>query len=82
MVRWQKPLELYNRIILPFTDEDDLVLDPFMGSGSLGLWCKRSYRDFVGIEQDKEIYDLAVNCVERGEGMDYQLNFSDLAMED
>jgi DNA modification methylase len=59
LVRWQKPQKLYDRIITPFTDEEDLVLDPFMGSGSLGLWAKRNFRHYVGIENDPEVFELA-----------------------
>lgn len=59
-IRWQKPLKLYDRIILPFTDELDLVVDPFMGSGSLGKWCKQNNRDYIGIELDEKIYKIAL----------------------
>ena len=54
----QMPLEVMKRIvgILPpnFT-----VLDPFMGSGTTGLACKLLNIDFIGIELDKEYYDIA-----------------------
>lgn len=59
LLRWQKPLRLYDRIILPFTDDGDLVIDPFMGSGSLGKWCKLNNRDYIGIEMDPEVFKLA-----------------------
>ena len=59
LVRWQKPLRLYDRIIAPFTDEGNWVLDLFAGTGSLGLWCKQNNRNYVGVEYDKEIYELA-----------------------
>jgi DNA modification methylase len=65
LVRWQKPLKLYDRIISPFTDENDLVLDPFMGSGSLGYWCKNNNRKYVGIESDREVFGLAKANIER-----------------
>ena len=35
------------------------VLDPFMGSGTTGLACKLLNIDFIGIELDKEYYDIA-----------------------
>lgn len=60
LIRWQKPLKLYDRIILPFSDISDRILDPFMGSGSLALWCRRNYRSYTGIEIDSEVYNLAV----------------------
>ena len=59
LVRWQKPQELYQRLMLPFTDEGDLIVDPFAGTGSLGLWAKRNNRNYVGIENDKEVFKLA-----------------------
>jgi adenine specific DNA methylase Mod len=59
LVRWQKPVRLFDRIIAPFTDEHDIVLDPFMGVGSLGEWCIKNNRDYVGIEYDKEVFGLA-----------------------
>lgn len=80
LVRWQKPLKLYDRIVAPFTDEEDLVLDPFCGSGSLGLWCKRNFRDYVGIEQDPEVFKLAQKNVEGEAEIDYQLSFNDLSL--
>jgi DNA modification methylase len=59
LIRWQKPQKLYDRIILPFTDEEDLILDPFMGSGSLGCWSIKNYRDYVGLENDYDVFKLA-----------------------
>lgn len=62
-IRWQKPLKLYDRIVAPFTDELDKILDPFMGSGSLGLWCKRNNRHYFGIERDENTYRIAVENI-------------------
>jgi len=62
-IRWQKPLKLINRLFLPFTDEGDLILDPFMGSGTSAKWCKNNNRDFIGIESNKEIYEIARNTL-------------------
>jgi site-specific DNA-methyltransferase (adenine-specific) len=59
-IQWQKPLKLMNRLLLPFTDEQDIVLDPFMGTGTTGVWCERNDRRFIGIEQDPEIYEIAL----------------------
>jgi DNA modification methylase len=59
LAKWQKPLKLYSRIILPFCDEGDFVLDPFMGVGTLAKWCSDNNRDYLGIEKDKEVFELA-----------------------
>lgn len=59
-VRWQKPRKLYDRIILPFSDKFDNILDPFMGIGSLAKWCRDNNRNYLGVENEEEIYKLAV----------------------
>lgn len=58
-IRWQKPYELMNRLLSPFTDEGDWLLDNFMGSGVLGKWSRKNSRNYVGIEYDKEVFKLA-----------------------
>jgi DNA modification methylase len=58
-IQWQKPEWLMERIMLPFTDEGDTVLDLFMGSGTMKVVCKRHNRNYVGIELDKSIFQLA-----------------------
>ncbi len=65
LLKWQKPQKLFDRIILPFTDEGDWLLDPYMGSGSLEKWSFLNNRNCIGIEFDKEVYELAkVNIYE------------------
>ena len=63
-VQWQKPLKLMDRLLLPVTDEGDVVLDCFMGSGTTGVWCKKTNRSFIGIENDPEIFQLAKDRIE------------------
>lgn len=58
-IRWQKSMALLNRLCLPFTDEEDYILDPFMGSGSLGKWCKQNNRNYMGLEIDPNIFAIA-----------------------
>lgn len=55
----QKPVELLEYLIKTYTDEDDLVLDFTMGSGSTGVACQNLNRDFIGIELNKEYYEIA-----------------------
>jgi len=50
----QKPLRLLERILLAASNEGDLVLDPFMGSGTTALAALRTHRRFIGIEIEKE----------------------------
>ncbi|MBQ8481230.1 MAG: site-specific DNA-methyltransferase [Alphaproteobacteria bacterium] len=55
----QKPLDLLERIILACTNEDDLILDPFMGSGTTGVAAVKLNRKFVGIEKESDFVALA-----------------------
>lgn len=55
----QKPLEIIERLILGFTNEGDIILDPFAGSGTLCLVCQKHNRMTLGIENNKEYFDLA-----------------------
>lgn len=54
----EKPVDLLSRIIEKFSD-GGVVLDPFAGSGTTGLACKQTGRDFIGIEIDEEYYNIA-----------------------
>jgi len=58
-IRWQKPLKLMRRLMLPFLDNGDKVLDPFMGVASTGIVAKEIGCSFVGIELDEIPYKLA-----------------------
>ena len=55
----QKPLSLLDRLILATTDEGDLVLDAFNGSGTTGVSCIRTNRKYIGIEIDKKFIELS-----------------------
>lgn len=56
----QKPLKIIERLIIGFTNEDDTVLDPFMGSGTTCLVCHNLNRKSIGIESDRQYFDLAL----------------------
>ena len=58
-IQWQKPMKLMDRLLLPVTDEDDLIIDPFLGSGTTGVWARDNNRNFIGMESDPEIYEIA-----------------------
>ena len=55
----QKPVALLKWLILNFTKEGDTVLDFTMGSGSTGVACQNTNRNFIGIELDEKYYNIA-----------------------
>jgi site-specific DNA-methyltransferase (adenine-specific) len=63
-IRWQKPQKLYERILRICTDSNDEILDPYMGSGSLGVYCNRNNLNYFGIEKDLEIFKIAKRNIE------------------
>lgn len=59
LIRWQKSTKLVSRLISPFVKPGDLILDPFMGSGTSGIVALDLGCDYIGIEYDKEPFELA-----------------------
>ncbi len=59
----QKPVALLEYLIKTYTNEGENVLDNCMGSGSTGVACVNTNRDFIGIELDKQYFDIAVNRI-------------------
>jgi len=55
----QKPLELIKYLIKTYSKENDIVLDPFMGSGTTGVACKELGRRFIGIEINEKYFEIA-----------------------
>jgi site-specific DNA-methyltransferase (adenine-specific) len=55
----QKPLELLERLVLACTQEGDMVLDPFCGSGTTGVASVKHNRKFVGIDSSSEYVKLS-----------------------
>ena len=55
----QKPVELLERIVLASTNPGDLILDPFMGSGTTGVAALKHGRRFVGIDMESQFVELA-----------------------
>lgn len=55
----QKPVKLLEYLIKTYTDENMMVLDNTMGSGSTGVACKNTNRRFIGIELEKRYFDIA-----------------------
>lgn len=55
----QKPIELLEYLIKTYTNEGELVLDNCMGSGSTGVACINTNRNFIGIELDENYFNIA-----------------------
>ena len=55
----QKPLDLIEYMIKTYTNEGDLILDNTCGSGTTGLGAKNLKRDYIMMEQDPDIYEIA-----------------------
>ena len=55
----QKPVALLEYLIKTYTNEGDLVLDNCMGSGSTGVACMNTGRKFIGIEKEKQYFNIA-----------------------
>lgn len=60
----QKPIDLMKVLIENSSNENDIVLDCFCGSGSTGVACLESNRNFIGCEIDKKYYDIAVERIQ------------------
>jgi len=59
----QKPILLLEDLIKTFSNENDLVVDLTMGSGSTGVACKNTNRNFIGIEKDDKYFNIAVKRI-------------------
>lgn len=67
----QKPLSLLYRILLASTNPDDVVLDPFFGTGTTGAAAKILHRNWIGIENDPTYIPIAKNRIDRIQEEDY-----------
>lgn len=59
----QKPTGLLEFLIKTYTNENEVVLDNCMGSGSTGVACINTNRHFIGIEKEKYYYDMALKRI-------------------
>ena len=55
----QKPVPLFEYLIKTYTNEGETILDNCMGSGTTGVACKNLNRNFIGMELDKEYFEIA-----------------------
>ena len=54
----QKPVELFKYLIRTYTNENDLVFDGFLGSGTTAVACKELNRNFIGMEKETKYFDI------------------------
>jgi DNA modification methylase len=60
-----KPVEAIERIIRLHTKEGDIVLDPFMGSGTTAIACINTGRNYIGCDIDEECYRISIDRISR-----------------
>lgn len=60
----EKPIDLMKTLIENSSNENDIVMDCFMGSGSTGVACINTNRKFIGIELDENYFDIAKNRID------------------
>lgn len=60
----EKPIALLEYLIKTYTNENELILDNCMGSGSTGVACVNTNRDFIGIELDENYFNIAKQRIE------------------
>ncbi len=58
----QKPVSLLEYLVATYSNESDLILDPFLGSGTTAVACRNLKRNYIGFELHEEYYDI---CVKR-----------------
>lgn len=61
----RKPVDLLRYLVRTYTDEGDVVLDPTMGVGSIGVAALLEKRDFIGIEKDESYFNLAKDRIDK-----------------
>ena len=61
----QKPIDLLEYLIRTYTNEGETVLDFTMGSGSTGVACMNTTRNFIGIELDEGYFNIAKERIEK-----------------
>lgn len=60
----QKPVQLMEHLLKIHSNENDIVLDPFAGSGSTGVACANTNRNFIGMELDDTYFNIAKQRIE------------------
>ena len=66
----QKPVALFEYLIKTYTNENDLVLDNCAGSGTTGIACINTKRNYILIEKEKEYYDIIIKRIKEVEDLE------------
>lgn len=61
----EKPIPLMRELLADFTNHGQLILDPFMGSGTTGVACAKMGRRFIGIELDEKYFDVSCERISK-----------------
>lgn len=61
----EKPVALIEHILKHFSENNDVVLDPFMGSGTTAVACKKNGRNYIGFELEQKYVDIANKRLEQ-----------------
>ena len=72
----QKPNDLMERIIKTSSNQGDTVLDLFMGSGSTGVACVNTIRNFIGIELDEKYFWIATDRIKNAQSQYTQIEIA------
>ena len=70
----QKPVDLMEYLIKTYSNENETVLDNCMGSGTTGVACVNTNRNFIGIERDEEYFNLAKSRIDASIGLTRHMN--------
>lgn len=63
----EKPTGFIEKILIDTTKAGDLIIDPFMGSGSTGVACVNTNRQFIGVELDEAYFEIAKNRIKEAQ---------------
>ncbi len=78
----QKSLELLEKLILVHTDENQIILDPFMGSGTTGVAAVKNNRNFIGVEIDEDYFNISKERIENARVENQSLNNQNIELFD
>lgn len=62
-----KPIDIVENLVINSSLDGDVILDPFMGSGTTGVACINTNRNFIGIELDENYFNIAKERIEKAE---------------